>query len=224
MKVTVGTKIRDEPWYPALDAVANHMAHVEHHLFVDRYVHKKPIGALKQEYIVRFGITARQFNSIASDLDGTVKASTCSMLRHLQKLDEKVARLSHQITKLQTRAQREKSVDRKQKLRQKIRGKKRHLCALQQRRSRIAKRLLNPVPRLCCGGGGMFRRQFHLEANGYRSHDEWLADWRTTRSSSSSVWGARTRPAETRPVRSFPEARCVCVFPLPWKGSTDGGF
>lgn len=191
MEATVGTKIRDGSVYPALDAIADRMAHAERHLFLDRYVHGKSWGALKREYIVRFRMTARQFNSITSDLAGKVNASRDSMLRHLRNLDKRVGRLPRQIEELQARADHERSPDRKRKLRQKIHGKKRHLYNLQQERNWVAKRLLNPVPRLCFGGGKIFCRQFHLAANGYRSHDEWLQDWQATRSDQFLCLGSK---------------------------------
>ena len=36
--------------------------------------------------------------------------------------------------------------------------------------------------RLCFGSKKLWRKQYHLEANGYASHDEWREDWRAARS------------------------------------------
>ena len=41
----------------------------------------------------------------------------------------------------------------------------------------------------------MWRSQYHLEANGYRSHTEWLADWRDARSNEFFVLGSRDETA-----------------------------
>ena len=45
---------------------------------------------------------------------------------------------------------------------------------------------------LCFGTKKLFQAQYHLEENGYSSHDEWLADWRTARQSNFMMVGAKT--------------------------------
>ncbi|MDR7435721.1 MAG: transposase, partial [Armatimonadota bacterium] len=64
MHVTFEAKIKDPSIYPILDAIAALMNHVQRHLFVDMYIRRRPLSALKREYLVRFGITARQFNAV----------------------------------------------------------------------------------------------------------------------------------------------------------------
>ena len=45
--------------------------------------------------------------------------------------------------------------------------------------------------RLCFGGRKLWRGQYNLEANGYGSHEEWLAGWRDARSGEFFVLGSR---------------------------------
>ena len=45
--------------------------------------------------------------------------------------------------------------------------------------------------RLCFGSKRLWRKQHHLEANGYASHEEWLQDWRDARSNEFFVLGSR---------------------------------
>ena len=45
--------------------------------------------------------------------------------------------------------------------------------------------------RLCFGSKNLFRAQFNLEANGYASQEEWLADWQNTRSNSFFLMGSK---------------------------------
>ena len=45
--------------------------------------------------------------------------------------------------------------------------------------------------RLCFGSRRLWRKQQHLEANGYGSHEEWLQDWRDVRSNEFFVLGSR---------------------------------
>ena len=44
---------------------------------------------------------------------------------------------------------------------------------------------------MCFGSRRLWRKQHHLEANGYASHEEWLADWRDARSGEFFVLGSR---------------------------------
>ena len=45
--------------------------------------------------------------------------------------------------------------------------------------------------RLCFGGRKLWRGQYNLEANGYGSHEEWLAGWRAARDGEFFVLGSR---------------------------------
>ena len=45
--------------------------------------------------------------------------------------------------------------------------------------------------RLCFGSKRLWRKQHHLEANGYVSHEEWLSDWQGARSGEFFVLGSR---------------------------------
>ena len=45
--------------------------------------------------------------------------------------------------------------------------------------------------RLCFGSKRLWRKQHHLEQNGYHSHAGWLRDWRAARSDEFFVLGSR---------------------------------
>ena len=49
--------------------------------------------------------------------------------------------------------------------------------------------------RLCFGSKRLWRKQQHLEDNGYTSHEEWLRDWREARSDEFFVLGSRDETA-----------------------------
>ena len=49
--------------------------------------------------------------------------------------------------------------------------------------------------RLCFGSKRLWRKQHHLEANGYASHEEWLRDWRDARNGEFFVLGSRDETA-----------------------------
>ena len=45
---------------------------------------------------------------------------------------------------------------------------------------------------LCFGTKKLFLAQYHLEENGYSSHEEWLTDWRAARTSNFMMVGSKT--------------------------------
>ena len=49
--------------------------------------------------------------------------------------------------------------------------------------------------RLCFGSRKLWRKQHHLEQNGYASHEEWQQDWRDVRSNEFFVLGSRDETA-----------------------------
>ena len=49
--------------------------------------------------------------------------------------------------------------------------------------------------RLCFGSRRLWRKQHHLEANRYSSHEEWLRDWQTARSDEFFLLGSRDETA-----------------------------
>ena len=49
--------------------------------------------------------------------------------------------------------------------------------------------------RLCFGSKRLWRKQDHLKANGYTSHEEWLADWQGARSGEFFLTGSRDEMA-----------------------------
>lgn len=191
MKATFEGRIEDESSSPVLEAIAAHLGHAERHLFVDRYVRRRPLTALKREYIARFGITARQFNAIAEDLQGRVRASRSAVVQRVRRLRERISHLRRLLRKRKKRLAKEEDSERRGRLRFLLHQKKRHLRALEQRLDFLQEETVRSVPGVCFGSRRMFREQFHLHANGYRSHEEWLADWRQARSGGFLCLGSR---------------------------------
>jgi hypothetical protein len=63
------------------------------------------------------------------------------------------------------------------------------------RRADLARRLAaleaEYLPRICFGSRKLFNAQHHLQANGFDSHDDWLATWREKRDSQFFVLGSK---------------------------------
>lgn len=135
------------------------------------------IANLKREFIKRFGIAARQFNSIASGLKGNVSS-----------IKERRTGL---IREAEARITKAKKALRKSTDPVKLHQKKRRIMTLQTRLNKLKSDHASNTVRLCFGGRRLFRSQFFLEKNGYASHDEWLKDWQTSRNSQFFVIGSK---------------------------------
>jgi hypothetical protein len=206
VKATFEARIKDESVYPALDAIADHLNHTQRHLFVDRYVHLRPSRGLKREYIVRFGVTARQFNAISNDLQGKVNAARKAVARRIRGLRGRISHLRGYVCKLQERTAKEGDPDRRSGLRFLLHQKKRHLGILKQRLDSLREEKVRPVPGICFGSRRVFGRQFFLKENGYRHHAEWLLDWRAERHEPIPLFGEQGREGR-KPDRHTPSGR-----------------
>ena len=72
-----------------------------------------------------------------------------------------------------------------------VHQKMRRLDNLRSRLARVEADAAAGLVRLCFGGGKLWRGQYNLEANGYGSHEEWLAGWRAARDGEFFVLGSR---------------------------------
>ena len=57
-------------------------------------------------------------------------------------------------------------------------------------------------PRICFGTKKLFEAQLNLHKNGYRSHEEWLKDWREARTSGFSLVGAMSAHSGNEVVKT----------------------
>ena len=125
----------------------------------------KPAELLNSEYLLRFGITFRQFNAAKIQLQGKIKAIRELLPIQIEDLKTKIKKAKKTIAKLVKRVPGSEIVHLK----------KRRLAGLECRlKQREADRKSGRV-RLCFGSRKLFHAQFDLQANGLRSHEEWLA-------------------------------------------------
>ena len=143
-----------------------------------------PTASLKSDYIRRYGIPARMFNAIRVTLEGRMSAASESQKLHRQTLEGLIARAEKQLGALVGRA-----------TPQKLHQKRRRLANLKHRMRNVSADTDAGRLRLCFGSKKLWRSQYHLEANGYESHAEWLADWREARSNEFFVLGSRDETA-----------------------------
>ena len=143
-----------------------------------------PTASLKSDYIRRYGIHARMFNAIRVTLEGRMSGATESQKLHRQTLEGLIARADKQLVALVGRA-----------TPQKLHQKRRRIANLKHRMRNVSADTDSGRLRLCFGSKKLWRSQYHLEANGYESHAEWLADWREARSNEFFVLGSRDETA-----------------------------
>ena len=167
----------------ALSAYAELFSVLQRRLFADVSAGHSS-ASLKSDYIRRYGIPARMFNAVRVILEGRMSGAAESQKLHRQTLEGLIARAEKQLGSLVGRA-----------TPQKIHQKRRRLANLKHRLRNVSADTDAGRLRLCFGSKKLWRSQYHLEANGYRSHTEWLADWRDARSNEFFVLGSRDETA-----------------------------
>jgi IS605 OrfB family transposase len=224
MQVTFETKIRDQACYPLLERYAALYGTIERALFRDLYVRGLSINDLKQQYQPRFGITARQFNSIRVFLEGKVKAVREGLSRRLAvarekiksteqaitELTKKVVRLCAKFPKTKTENETDSSGPTKaNRLYFKLHHKKRRLHLLTTKLAKLETEATRPVPRLTFGTNKLFRAQFHLKENGYANHAEWKADWEAARAGQFVCVGSKDETGGNQSATYFPTSHTL---------------
>ena len=139
------------------------------------------LTTLKRDFLPRFGITARQFNSLAAELKGKINSIKERQSGLIRELEQRIAKAKRVLKRIADPARKHQ--------------KQRRIVMLQERLGKMkADRKADKV-RLCFGSRKLFRSQFHLKENGYASHSEWLSDWQSTRSNQFFVIGSKDETA-----------------------------
>ncbi len=205
MLATFETRIKDMSAYPALDAVAALLSLAERHLFVDLIVKGRSLNELKREYLPRFGISARQFNAVERSLRGKAASAREMAKRRGKTLAGKVKEAEEKVAALERRLAEAMTPKTRRSFRFQLHQKRRRLGILRARLEEAERQAARPVPRLCFGGGRLFRAQFHLRENGYASHGEWLGDYHSARSSQFLCLGSKGERQGNLTAALFPD-------------------
>ena len=213
MQQTYRTKLFKSIGYGPYDLITSYFDEyseifkkAERKLYVD-IVHKKvPLNKLKSEYQTKFGINARQFNSIKCDLDGIINSK--KELIKLE-LDEKESKLVQFEAKLLKLVDDKKTVFEKlsllkmndimfsrvlkkyQGLKSSIHHLKRKILKYKHKVAKLNKDLNDDIVRICFGGKELFQKQFNLKENGFKSHLEWLSCWKASRNNQCFFLGSK---------------------------------
>jgi IS605 OrfB family transposase len=170
--------ITDDKLDEILTKQAKILSKVERHLLVDYYHKNKNINELKSQYLKKFNITARQFNSCRIKLEGKVKSVQKLFKKTLGLLEDKIKKIKKYINKLKDPF--------------KFHQKRRRLSLLE---SKLKNLKSEDKPGICVGSKKLFQKQFHLEENGYSSHSEWKKQWDSARNSSFFLIGSKDETA-----------------------------
>ena len=163
----------------ALAAYAELYGRVQRKLFADIAAGRWP-GSLKRVYLEQYGIPARMFNALRVSLEGKVASVREAQELHRDTLHRRISRAERQISDAG-----------EQSRWQQVHQKRRRLGNLRGRLAALESDIAGDKVRLCFGSKRLWRKQHHLEANGYASHEEWLTDWEDARNGEFFVMGSR---------------------------------
>ena len=163
----------------ALAAYAGLYGRVQRKLFADVAAGRRAIS-LKSAYVERYGIPARMFNALRVSLEGKVASAREAQKLHRDTLRHRISRAEGQISDAG-----------KQGRWQQVHQKRRRLGNLRGRLAVLESDIAGDKVRLCFGSRRLWRKQHDLKANGYTSHEEWLADWEDARKGEFFVLGSR---------------------------------
>ena len=163
----------------ALSAYAELYGCVERKLFAEVSTGRSATS-LKSGYLKRYGIPARMFNGVRVSLEGKVASVREQQKLRLDSLGQRIARAQRQIAGAAEQGRWGE-----------VHQKRRRLATLQSRLAALEADIAQGRVRLCFGSKRLWRKQHHLEQNGYANHQEWLTDWQDARSGEFFVLGSR---------------------------------
>ena len=134
----------------------------------------KAILSLKNGFLKRFGITARQFNACRVQLQGKIESVRQLNILHIQELKTLIAK-------------RENKLNRHRSARMKGWYHRQRLMRLRKRLARLEEDRASGRVRICFGSRKRFRRQF----TGEQSHSDWKRDWEEQRNREFFILGSK---------------------------------
>jgi IS605 OrfB family transposase len=181
MMFTYQTRLQlDERAIAILDEYAKLANLVEHSLYAE-VAKGNSSASCKNDFLKRFGITARQFNACRVSLEGKISACRAGQEQVVNSLKQQIVVLDKHIGGLA----------KKPSKRFALHQKKRRRIKLSHRLSQMESDVKEKRIHLCFGGKKLFRAQFYLEQNGFASHEEWAKAWEESRDSEFFILGSK---------------------------------
>jgi IS605 OrfB family transposase len=185
MTLTYQTRLLlDEKQDVILSEYASLFNRVEHSLYAEMTTGKTS-ASCKNNFLKKYGITARQFNACRVSLEGKIAACHSGQEQAIANLTQKINALDQQIRRFEKKPSKQYILHQKKRRRQNLFG----------RLSSVKKDCKEKRVHLCFGGRKLFRAQFHLEKNGFSSHQAWKEAWQAKRNSEFFVLGSKDEAA-----------------------------
>ncbi len=175
MQFTYTAKIHDFSCYSVLDLMAFEQSRIKRSLFKRKATSSDLTKDIKREYLKKYEITARQFNALNFEVDGLLSSHKELKKNLIKKVNLKKKNYEKQLSRCKSAF--------------KIHQFKRKIQILNQKLDRYTEHLKHP--NVCFGSKALFQKQFHLNQNGYTSHEEWKKDWDFSRNSSFFLVGSK---------------------------------
>jgi IS605 OrfB family transposase len=185
------------------------------------------LNKLKQEYQLKFGINARHFNSIKVSIQGKIRSRNECYQRQIAELTERIDGLEKAIDNRRKKLdlthldQRVKKVGASCSLKKGKRTPRQNLkFELHQKNRKLVRlkaklnQLKSEKPQITFGSKKLFKAQFNREANGYKSHQEWLLDWRKARNGSFVLVGSSDEKAGNQNCQLTPTGELAITIPV----------
>jgi hypothetical protein len=137
--------------------------------------------------MVRFGITTRQFNAVRVQLAGKIEALRKLLPLEMANLESRIGKAKKVVAQLRKRRPGSN----------RLHQKRRRLAGLELRLQQLEADRRGGRIHLCFGSKKLFHAQFHLEDNGFQSHQEWKQAWREARSNQSASMSIPTSSSGT---------------------------
>lgn len=210
----------DEEQDRSLSYMAKHLSYVERCLFAE-YSKGRSLASCKNEFLEKHKISARHFNAIRSSLEGKIASIAALNDESIEKLKRSLSKLNQTIKKIQKEIANAKSLlssveietldgtsiefhkkpDSKESLR--LHKAQRSKIRVEHKLAHLLQEKKEGKVSLCFGSKKLFRKQFHLEENGYASHAEWYADFQESRNRAFFTIGSKDESGGNQTCQLF---------------------
>ena len=174
--------------YPFLESMTNLYSAIEKRMHVAILAGEK-IADIEKRLQNQFQVDSTTVRNVYHNLKGKHSGIKELHNRRAKELKSTISSIKKSLVTQQERVKTKLSKQQSAKShRFIIHQKKRRLAALQQKLEKLQPSKIN----LCFGTKKLFKAQYHKTENGYSNHQEWLADWKTSRTSSFVMVGSKT--------------------------------
>lgn len=163
----------------------------------------------KTAFCRRYGISARFFSALAVELQGLIDGTRELLKAKLSDTRDALAATRSALKGLETRMAKVQagkltlSKHAYARLAAQIAKRRRKIHKLEHKLPQLQARLAAKVPGIGFGSRKLFAKQYHLEENGFKDHEAWLAAWRDARAHQVAFLGSKDETAGNQTCSLF---------------------